>query len=199
LRDHMQSDRRKYIIVAHSKGAADVQVALAQEPGARDAVAAFVAVAGAVGGSRLADLIPAQLDRYLNGYKAISCQGNIAPALNSLRRSVRQAFLAEHPNPVVPSYSLPAVSTRENTSKALLEGWRLMSVFASREDSQLAYDDAILPGSKLLGVARGDHLAVVLPLEKSKDTFIRTFADKGHYPRAALFEAIVRFVTTDLP
>jgi hypothetical protein len=198
LREHMQSDPRKYIVVGYSKGAADTQVALAQEPGVKDAVAAFVAVAGAVGGSPLADLIPAQLDRFLDRFKAVSCQGNVALALNSLRRSVRQAFLTAYPNPLVPSYSLPAVSDRANTSKGLLESWQLVSSFASRQDSQLGYDDAILPGSKVLGVARADHLAVALPFEKSSDVIIRTFADKGHYPRAALLESIVRFVTEDL-
>ena len=198
LRDHMQSDRRKYIVIGYSKGAADLQVTLAEEPGAKDAVAAFVAVAGAVGGSPLADLVPAQLDRFLDRFKAVSCQGSVSTALNSLRRSVRQAFLAAHPNPEVPSYSLPAVSDRTNTSKILLDSWQILAAFAPRQDSQLAYRDAVLPGSTLLGAARADHLAVAQGFDKSADGMIRNLVDKGHYPRAALLESIVRFVTADL-
>lgn len=198
LRDHMQSDRRKYIVVGYSKGAADLQTALAEEPGAKDAVAAFVAVAGAVGGSPLADLVPTQLNKFLDRFKAISCEGSVSTALNSLRRSVRQAFLAEHPNPVVPSYSLPAVSDRTNTSKILLDSWQLVSSFSAREDSQLAYQDAILPGSTVLGAARADHMAIAQGFDKSADGLLRSLIDKGHYPRAALLESIVRFVTTDL-
>ena len=49
-----------------------------------------------------------------------------------------------------------------------------------------------------VGVAKADHLAVALPFEKSSDAAIRAFADKGHYPRAALLESIMRFVTADL-
>src|SRR5712692_1296107 len=46
LRGQMQNDRRKFIVVGYSKGAPDVQTALAKEAGAKDAVAAFIAVAG---------------------------------------------------------------------------------------------------------------------------------------------------------
>jgi hypothetical protein len=198
LRDHMQSDRRKYIVIGHSKGAVDLQVALSEEPGVRDSVAAFVAVAGAVGGSPLADLVPTQLDKYLDRFKAISCEGRVSTALNSLRRSVRQAFLKAHPNPEVPSYSLPAVSDRTNTSKILMDSWQIVSAFSPREDSQLAYQDAILPGSTVLGAARADHLAVAQGFDKSADGVLRSLVDKGHYPRAALLESIFRFVTADL-
>jgi hypothetical protein len=184
-------------VVGYSKGAVDLQVALSEEPDAKNAVAAFVAVAGAVGGSVLADLVPTQLDRFLDRFKAISCEGSVSTALNSLRRSVRQAFLTAHPNPEVPSYSLPAVSDRTNTSKILLDSWQIVQAFSPREDSQLAYQDAILPGSTLLGAARADHLAVAQGFGKA-DGVLRSLVDKGHYPRAALLEAIVRFVTADL-
>ena len=62
----------------------------------------------------------------------------------------------------------------------------------------MAFDDAILPGSTVLGTARADHLAVALPFEKASDASIRAMADQGHYPRAALLEALVRFVVGDL-
>jgi hypothetical protein len=198
LGDHMITDQRKYIVLGYSKGAPDVQTALALNPGAKDAVAAFIAVAGAIGGSAIADLLPAQADGWINRFKLGQCEGDVATAFKSLKKDVRQAFLAAHPNPVVPSYSLPAVSDRAHTSKALLESWQLMSLLARRQDSQLAYDDAILPGSTVMGVARADHLAVALPFEKATDSVIRGMADQGHYPRAALLETLIRFVVSDL-
>lgn len=198
LRDHMVTDQRKYIVLGYSKGAPDVQTALALHPEAKDAVAAFVAVAGAVGGSLIADLLPAQANSWIQRFKLGKCEGDVATAFTSLKKSVRQQFLAAHPNPVVPSYSLPAVSDRAHTSKALLEAWQLMSFLSQRQDSQLAYEDAILPGSTVLGAARADHLAVALPFEKASDSSIRSFADQGHYPRAALLEAMLRFVIGDL-
>src|SRR6185295_2685154 len=194
LRDHMVTDQRKYIVLGYSKGAPDVQTALALHPEAKDAVAAFISVAGAIGGSAIADLLPAQAEGWINRFKLGQCTGDVSTAFKSLKKNVRQEFLAAHPNPVVPSYSLPAVSDREHTSKALQKSWRLMSLLASRQDSQLAYEDAILPGSTLLGAARADHLAVALPFEKASDSTIRGMADQGHYPRAALLETLIRFV-----
>ena len=198
LRDHMVTDQRKYIVLGYSKGAPDVQTALALHPEAKDAVAAFISVAGAVGGSLIADLLPAQANNWIDRFKLGKCEGDVAVAFTSLKKSVRQQFLAAHPTPLVPSYSLAAVSDRAHTSKALLEAWQLMSFLAQRQDSQLAYEDAILPGSTVLGTARADHLAVVMPFEKASDSSIRSFADHGHYPRAALLEAMLRFVIGDL-
>ena len=198
LRDHMVTDQRKYIVLGYSKGAPDVQTALALYPEAKDSVAAFIAVAGAVGGSLIADLLPAQAEGWIQRFNVGKCEGDVATAFKSLKKSVRQEFLAAHPNPVVPSYSLPASSDRAHTSKALMEAWQLMSFLSQRQDSQLAYEDAIVPGSTILGMARADHLAVALPFEKASDASIRSFADQGHYPRAALLEALVRFVVSDL-
>jgi hypothetical protein len=198
IRDRMKNDSRKFIVIGYSKGAPDVQVALAAEDGVKDAVAAFVSVAGAVGGSAIADVIPAQASGWIERFKMGKCEGDIAAAFQSLKRESRRAFLAANPNPMVPSYSLPAVSEEGNTSKALQESWKLMTAFARRQDSQIAYEDAVVPGSKVLGVARADHLAVALPFDKSSDAAVRALADRGRYPRAALLEAIVRFVAADL-
>lgn len=198
LREHRENDRRKYIVLGYSKGAADLHTALAKEAGVKDAVAAFVSIAGAVGGSAIADVLPAQAEQWMNRFKMGKCEGDVAAAFRSLKREVRRQFLAQYPGALVPSYSLPAVSDRNSTSKGLLESWQLMSYLAGRQDSQLAYEDAILPGSKLLGAARADHLAVALPFDKSTDATVRGMADKGRYPRAALLEAVVRFVTADL-
>ena len=191
-------DQRKYIVVGYSKGAPDVQTALAKEAGMKDLIAAFVSVAGAIGGSAIADAIPARANQYIERFKMGKCEGDISAAFNSLKREVRRAFLAQYPNPVVPSYSLPAVSDESSTSKGLQEAWKLMSSFALRQDSQLAFDDAVIPGSKLLGGAKADHLAVALPFDKATDASVRSMADKGHYPRGALLESIVRYVTADL-
>jgi hypothetical protein len=62
----------------------------------------------------------------------------------------------------------------------------------------LTEPDQIVPGSKFLGRLSGDHFAVALPFETS-DEAIKSQADKNHFPRAALLEAIVRFVIQDLP
>ena len=198
VRGKFKGDVRKFIVVGYSKGAPDVQTALAKEDGMKDAVAAFVSVAGAIGGSAIADVIPASASQYIEKFKMGKCEGDVNAAFSSLKRDVRRAFLAQYPTPVVPSYSLPAVSDASTTSKGLAESWKMMSAFALRQDSQLAHDDAVIPGSKLLGAARADHLAIALPFDKATDAAVRAIADKGRYPRAALLEAIVRYVSADL-
>lgn len=199
IRQHTASDSRKFILVGYSKGTPDVQVALVQESGITEHVAAFVSVAGASGGSQVADLLPQVAEKYMTTAPMKSCQGNMASGLKSLQRGARQAFLAAHPDPPVPTYSIIAKSDQDNTSKALLQTWRILSTYGVAEDGQLLRDDAIVPGAKFLGAARADHFAIALPFDKSTDATIRSNMDKTVYPRAALLEALVRYVTAELP
>jgi hypothetical protein len=118
--------------------------------------------------------------------------------MKSLSQAVRRAFLSSFPDPMVPTYSLVAVSDQTNTSSALLKAWQLMNVFDKFHDGQLTKADAIVPGAKYLGAARADHLAVALPFDKSSDEMIRKAMDKGRYPRAALLESVVRVVVQEL-
>jgi hypothetical protein len=197
LRGKMKEDSRKYLVLGYSKGAPDTQVALAREPDVAAAVAAFISVAGAVGGSPIADAIPGLAERWIKQYNLPNCKGDLAQALKSLSQTERHAFLSSYPDPIVPTYSLPTVSDRSNTSIMLQQAWQLLSVYASKQDSQLSKTDAIVPGSKYLGSALADHFAVALPFETSNES-IRSVADKNHYPRTALLEAMIRCVIQDL-
>jgi hypothetical protein len=198
LKAHSKGDPRKYIVVAYSKGAPDFQVGVAQDRDAASAVAAFVTVAGAIGGSPVAAAMPAVVERYTKALKLGTCQGDLALAFKSLGRDVRHAFLASYPDPVVPTYSLIALSNQNDTSKMLLEAWQLLSVYDTNEDSQLTKEDAVVPGATFLGAARADHLAIALPFEDLADGEIRSFMDHNHYPRSALLEALVRFAIQDV-
>ncbi len=198
LRDQRQKDDRKFIMIGYSKGTPDLQVALATEEGVRDSVAAFIAVAGASGGSPIADVVPKILERFGDKTKVGGCKGDLTDGLKSLKQEARKRFLASFPSPFVPTYSLPAVSDESNTSKALLNGWQLMKVFDKFQDGQLTKADAVVPGSKFLGAARADHLAVALPFDKVAEDAIKQQMDKARYPRAALLEALIRFVVNDL-
>jgi hypothetical protein len=193
----MADDKRKFIVMGYSKGTPDVQVALANHPEARSAVAAFISIAGASGGSPIADSIPGQADRWIKQFKMDKCQGDISLGFKSLRRDVRQAFLSSFPHPFVPTYSLVALSHAKNTSKALLQSWELLRVFEAALDGQVTKSDAIIPEAKYLGAAIADHFAVALPFDKSPDELIRSNMG-SRYPRAAMFEALVRLVQEDL-
>jgi triacylglycerol esterase/lipase EstA (alpha/beta hydrolase family) len=69
LREQTKSDQRKFIVLGYSKGAPDLQVALAQEDGVAGAVAAFITVAGASGGSPIADALPAQINGWITRFQ----------------------------------------------------------------------------------------------------------------------------------
>lgn len=199
LRDHQKSDPRKFIVLGYSKGAPDLQVTLAEEDGAAAAVAAFITVAGASGGSPIADTLPEQINGWVAKYQNMGkCEGDLATGFNSLKREVRQAFLTSYPDPVVPTYSLVAVAGKDNTSSALLTAQQLLSVFDATNDAQLTKWDAIVPGAKFLGAARADHLAVALPFDKIADGEMLKVMNHSRYPRTALLEALVRFVVGDL-
>jgi hypothetical protein len=195
LRQKARSGGKRYIAIGHSKGAVDLEAAL-QDRTVASSVAALISVAGAIGGSPLADAVPGGMDGFIAMLPPLGCTGDLAAASRSLNRGERRAFLTRHPNAPVPSYSLVAVSGRANTSKALVQTWLLLSFFGSRQDGQLLAKDSVLPGAKYLGAALADHVAVASSFDKTIG--LSRMFDHGHYPRAALIEALVRFAIADL-
>jgi hypothetical protein len=192
----------KYIVIGHSKGAADLQVAL-QQPDVATRVAAFVSVAGAVRGSYLANasddagILVGTLE------KELTCTGKLQDAINDLQTTARQEFDHMHPNPPVRSYSLVAVSDFLQTSLVLQSGWNALRLLnASRglpgygmgQDGLLLAADGYLPGAQNLGVAKADHIAVAHTFSE----FPTSVLCVNTFPRNALLEAIVRYVIADL-
>ena len=198
LKEQSRNDPRKFILLGYSKGAPDIQVGLANDSQAAAKVAAFISVAGAVGGSPIADELPGSAERWIRLFHFGQCEGDLTAAFRSLRRDERRNFLAAHPEPVVPSYSVAAVADQGTTSKMLLENWQLLNIYDVQHDSQVIKDDAIVPGGRYLGTVRADHFAVALPFEFLKDAEILKMVDKNHFPRTALLEALLRFVIQDL-
>ena len=199
LRTEGPKDTKKFILVGYSKGTPDLQVMLAKEKGVQQYVAAFVSVAGASGGSAIADIVPGMADQYIKQYfKMQNCKGDLAEGFKSLQRAARQAFLGAYPNPIVPTYSVIAFSNKDNTSKSLMQTWNMLQGYDTMIDGQLTRQDATIPGSKFLGSAKSDHFALALPFDKSTDKTIRTGMDKTRYPRGALLESMIRFVMDDL-
>lgn len=197
IRGQMAKDSRKFILVGYSKGGPDVQEALAREEGVKENVMAFVSVAGASGGSPIAEAALAQAQKWVRDFQFGNCQGGISGGFASLKQSVRKQFLASYPHPFVPTYSIVAASQQTNTSKTLLQTWNLLQAYGLPQDGQLLRDDAIVPESKFLGAANADHFAIALPFDKSTDKTIASQMDKTRFPRAALLEAMVRFVLAD--
>jgi hypothetical protein len=191
-------DSKKLILIGYSKGSPDIYQALLTNPRLAARVAAFISVAGAIGGSPIASVLPQQAERWIKQFNLSGCQGDINSGFKSLGRDTRQAFLASYPHADVPAYSIVAQSARDNTSKTLLESWQLLQTYGTEEDGQILRQDAIVPGSRFLGAVLADHFAAALPFESANEKYLQLGMDKNHYPRASLFEAIVRFVSSDL-
>lgn len=178
-------DRRKFIIVGYSKGTPDIQTALALDPKLKDSIAAFISVSGASGGSPIADSLPMQMDAYLARAKQGKCEGNLAEGFKSLKKETRQRFLSSYPHPAVPTYSLASLTTAERVPSMAKQSYTLLAAFDRQNDGQLLKMDQIIPESTYLGAVWSDHLGVALAMDSK-------------FPRAALFESVIRFVIDDL-
>jgi hypothetical protein len=197
---------KRFIAVTHSKGAADFMVALTKYPNELKRVMGLVTIAGAVGGSWLADDLISLNNRVLGGLLLKKCEAPrrlMNNGLDSMRRDRRQEFLASVPHNWR-AYSISAMSEEKNTSDVLKPLWRRVRPYALEQDSHIVEREALVPGGKYLGRALGDHWAVAMPFtpnDEIKDR-ARRFVDRhvqwNRFPRAPLVEAAVRVVTDDI-
>jgi len=172
--------------VGYSKGTPDLQTALALQPGVKEKIAAFVSVAGASGGSPIADSLPMQMDAWMGKAKdKAGCKGNIAEGFKSLKKETRQRFLSSYPHPAVPTYSVAAYTSDERVPKSAAQTYKMLAAWDRQNDAQLLKMDQIIPESTFLGAVLSDHLNVALKMG-------------AQFPRAALLESVVRFVVDDL-
>jgi hypothetical protein len=194
------ADASRIILVSHSKGTVDSLVALDRYPELSNRVAALISVSGAVNGSPLADIIPSSLASVIERLNMPSCppgQGNAAA--DSLRRSVRLAWLGAHDLPRgVRFYSLAAFTGSSGMSAILQPFHQILSRVEPLNDGLVIASDAVIPGSTLLGYPNADHLAVAMPFTGNHPVLAATLVTRNDYPRAALLEAAVRYVDEDL-
>lgn len=194
-----QSGPPRVVLVGYSKGAPDVLEALVRYPELGERVVAFVSIAGAVGGSALAnDATQRQVDLLRHWPKA-KCDAGDGGAVASLRTDVRRAWLATNKLPPgIRLYSLVTLPGRDRISEALVPTYRKLARIDPRNDGQVIYSDQIVPGSTLLGFLNADHWAVVLPIDRSHRVLGSTFVNHNDYPREALLESLLRYVEEDL-
>jgi hypothetical protein len=188
-----------YIAIGHSKGAVDLMTAVEKYESARTRIKALVSIAGAISGSRLADLGPKATILGFQSAARKSGLGNCPitdeGGIDSLRRRVRyDALQGWHPPASLRTYSVVGVTSRDDTSSALHTMWDRNAYYSIDEDSQMIAEEAIIPGAVFLGVAKGDHWALALPFSEHPVKRIRDGVNRNLYPRTALLEAIVRYV-----
>jgi len=187
------------VLIGYSKGAPDILEAVVSYPEIRGSIAAVVSVAGAIGGSPLAnDATQSQLE-LLTHWPGAQCTNGNGSAVESLRPQVRKTWLATHSLPPdFPYYSLVTYPNPERISSILKSSYNKLSQIDARNDGQLLFYDQIIPGSTLLGYVNADHWALVVPVARSHSMIGSTFVDHNDYPREALLEAVLRFVEEEL-
>lgn len=189
----------RLVLMGYSKGAPDILEALVDYPEIRSHVAAMVSVAGAIGGSPLANDVEQYHAELLQYFPGAECTEGDGGGVQSLRPASRRAWLAQHPLPDGPRYySVVTFPSLARISSVLKSSYDKLALIDPRNDSQVIFYDQIVPGSALLGYVNADHWAIAVPIERSHPTVGSVFVTQNAYPREALTEAILRFVEEDL-
>jgi len=189
----------RLVLIGYSKGAPDILEAVVAYPEIRGRVAAIVSVAGAVGGSPLANDAEQYQADLLRHFPGATCTPGDGGAVQSLRPATRKAWLASNPLPrELHYYSLVTFPKPERISSILKRSYDKLSRVDARNDSQVIFYDQIVPGSTLVGYVNADHWALAVPIARVHTTIGSLFVTQNAYPREALTEALLRFVEEDL-
>jgi hypothetical protein len=189
----------RLVLFGYSKGAPDVLEAVVNHPEIRPRIAAVVSIAGAIGGSPLANDAQQYQADLLRHFPGAACDSGDGGAVASLRSDVRKSWLAQHPLAgEVPYYSIVSLPAPERMSSILRRSADKLSLIDGRNDSQMLFYDQIIPGSTLVGYINADHWAIVVPIARTHDTLGKILVTANDYPREALMEAALRFVEEDL-
>ena len=74
----------------------------------------------------------------------------------------------------------------------------LLSRVDPRNDGQTVYYDQLIPGSTLLGYANAGHWSVAISIEESMPFLAGNSSANGDFPRSALLEAMMLYVSEQL-
>lgn len=188
---------RDAVVIAYSKGLTDFMLAASQPAAAawRDDVDALVSVAGTANGSPVANRAATLYERLLAKLPLKHCgpsDGGGARSLTYARAmAVADAFAAA--KPPFATYSVVAVAAQWPVNPALSGSYRLLARIDERNDGQVLLEDAVVPGSTVLGLFRADHWSIALPFEESDALPMLLLGRKNTFPRGALVRAVLEF------
>lgn len=195
----VQGSEPGLVLIGYSKGTPDILEAVVSYPEIRQRIAAVVSVAGAVGGSSIADEVTQSQLEIVRHWPEAECSPGDGGAVESLRPAIREAWLEAHPLPSgIPYYSVVTWPEPDRVSSVLKPFYRKLSRVDPRNDGMVLVSDQLIPGSKLLGILNADHWAVAVPIARSHQMLGSTLVDHNEFPREALLEALLRFVEGDL-
>jgi len=188
----------RIVLIGYSKGAVDILQFLADFPHLGQQVVSVVSVAGPILGSPLAT----KADWWYRTLLAESFPGMCDPGdgqvISSLLPETRRQWLEEHRLPShIAYFSVAGFTTDEHLSLGLKTPWRLLAKYDPRNDGQVLVEDAVIPGSTLLGYANADHWDIAIAVERQMP-HLSSRRSPRRYPRAALLDATLRYVGESL-
>lgn len=204
IRDHLaalplEQKKRPVILMGYSKGAVDVLQSVINYPEVRDQVVAVVSLAGAVGGSPLAEGTKQSKIDMLAHIPRSGCDEGDNGAIASLQPETRKTWLANNALPEnIRYYSVIAYPDAEHMSLGLKSSWRKLAKVDARNDGQLIIADQFIPGATLLAFSNADHWAMSPPVARQLPIARATFATRNEYPREAFLESVLRYIEEDL-
>ncbi len=164
---------RPLILMGHSKGTVDILQAVVTYPEVRDRVVAVVSVAGAVGGSPLADNAKQSSVDKLAHVPRSGCKTGDHGAIASLKPELRKNWLANNPLPDnIRYYTVIALPDPDHVSSGLKSAYRKIGKVDTRNDGQLIFYDQFIPSSTLLAFTNADHWAMSTPVPSKSDRTI---------------------------
>ncbi|MCK5697891.1 MAG: hypothetical protein KAI02_07000 [Gammaproteobacteria bacterium] len=194
-----KQSNKPIILIGYSKGAVDILYAVSKYPQLQQKVMAVVSVAGAIGGSPLANNTEQSSLNLLSYIPMSGCDSGDEKAIKSLHTDTRKAWLANHPLPKhIRYYSVISYPKKDRISFGLKTPYGRLSKIDSRNDGQLIFYDQLIPKSQLLAFVNADHWAMSIPVARQSYLNRISFANKNKYPREVLLEAIIRYVQEDL-
>jgi hypothetical protein len=189
----------RVVLFGYSKGTPDILEAVVRYPELQQRVVAVVSIAGAVGGSPLADDASQGQANLMVHWPKAQCDPGDGGAVESLRTDVRKKWLADNRLPPgIRYYSVVTLPDRDRISSIVTPTYRKLAKIDPRNDSQMIYSDQIIPGSTLVGFLNADHWAVAVPIDRAHGMIGSTFVNHNDYPREALLESLLRYVEEDL-
>ena len=189
----------RIVVLAHSKGALDMLRFLVDFPEEAAQITALVSVAGAVNGSPLASSLGTLLTELSREIPRVICDTGDLGAFDSLKRKNRLTWLAEKSLPDgVRYYSVAGIAGPGRVSAGLQPSYELLANIDPRNDGMLLFYDQVIPGATLLGYANADHWAIVYPVAELQPELGSSLATRNDYPREALLEAILLYLSEDL-
>ena len=189
----------RLMLIGYSKGAPDILEAVTTYPEIRSRIAAVVSIAGAVGGSPLANDATQDQANLMRYFPGATCDAGDGGAVESLLPTRRQAWLARNALPrEFRYYSVVTLPQPERVSLILHGSRNKLAQVDARNDSQVIFYDQIVPGSTLMGYLNADHWAVALPINRTRAGAASIAVTQNAFPREALMEALLRFVEEDL-